>query len=73
MIDGHITLALHVEEYQRRLRDTARTAHIPSLPHQSIMKRKLGRLIIRLGERVQGECPSPPAIAEPAKVQLATH
>jgi hypothetical protein len=71
MIDGHITPALHVEEYQRRLRDTARTAHIPSLPREPVMKRKLGRLIIRLGERVHGQRPS--TIDEPAEVQLATH
>lgn len=72
MIDNNMNTTFHVvEEYQQRLRDSARNARVPAIPREPVLRRRLGRLIIGIGEFVQGQRPS--ANAEPADVRLATH
>jgi hypothetical protein len=57
-----------VEDYQERLRDSARQARIQAIPREPVMRRRLGRMIVSLGERIQGQRPS--AHSEPAHVRL---
>lgn len=72
MIDSFTELTFHfVEDHQRRLRDSARNARIQAIPREPVIRHRLGRLIIGLGELVQGQRPS--TNAEPADVRLATH
>ncbi|HEV2066431.1 MAG TPA: hypothetical protein VGR08_06320 [Thermomicrobiales bacterium] len=56
-----------VEDYQERLRDSARQARIQAIPQEPVMRRRLGRMMISLGERIQGQRA---AHAEPAQVQF---
>jgi len=57
-----------VEDYQERLRDSARQARIQAIPREPVMRRRLGRMMISLGERIQGQRAA--THAEPAPVQL---
>jgi len=56
-----------VEDYQERLRDSARQARIQAIPREPVMRRRLGRMMISLGERIQGQRA---AHAEPAHIHL---
>lgn len=73
MIDSFTSLTYHaVENHQQRLRDSARNARLHAIPREPVIRHRLGRLIIALGELVQGQRPSPTA-EQPADVRLATH
>lgn len=57
-----------VEDYQERLRDSARQARIRAIPREPVLRRRLGRMMISLGERIQGQRAA--AHADPLPVQL---
>ncbi len=72
MIDSFTNIMFpFVEDHQRRLRDSARNARLQAIPREPVLRHRLGRLLIALGELVQGQRPS--VDAEPADVRLATH
>jgi len=70
MMSSYINPPHVTEEYAQRLHDCARQTQFHRVPHDSVMRQRLGCWIIGLGERLQGQLP--PTAAEPAKVQLTT-
>lgn len=70
MIPSYINPSHVSEEYELRLHDRARNAEVQSVPRESMMRQRLGRLIIGLGEFVHGHCPS--TIEAPADVRWVT-
>lgn len=59
------------DEYAHRLQASACNARVRSLPHESVLRQRLGQLVISLGERVQGQQPS--SVTTPADLELATN
>ncbi len=70
MISSYINPSHVSEEYQLRLHDSARNLRVRSVPRQSMMRQRLGRLIIGMGEFVHQHRPS--TINEPADVRWVT-
>ncbi len=67
MIISYINPSHVTEEYEQRLQDSARNARFRSVRRESVIRQRLGRLIIGLREFVQGYRPS--TVDEPADVQ----
>ena len=59
------------EEYEQRLQEFARDARREGVPRELVMRRRLGRLIIGLGELVHGE--RVPTVNETADLRTATN
>jgi hypothetical protein len=70
MLPSFINPSHVTEEYEQRLQDSARNARFRSAPGDSVLRQRLGRWIIGLGELVHGHHPS--TIDEPANVQWVT-
>lgn len=58
MITNYINPSQVSEEYELRLQNSARNVSVPSVPRESVMRQRFGRLIIGLGEFVHGHRPS---------------
>jgi len=62
---------LHVtEEYAQRLQDCARNAHVRRAPRESVLRQRLGQVIMGLREFFPRRHPS--TIGEPADVRWVT-
>lgn len=59
-------------EYELRLQDSSRNVRVRSVPRESVMRQRLGRLIIGLGEFVHGHCPSTISAPIPCSSASAT-
>lgn len=70
MITSYINPSHVSEEYELRLQDSARNLGVQSVPRQPVMRQRLGRLIIGLGEFVHGHRPY--TIEAPADVRWVT-
>lgn len=71
MIPSYLNPSHVTEEYAQRLHDSARNARFRTIRRDFLLRQRLGRLIIGLGELIHGQHPSP--IAEPADVRVATN
>jgi hypothetical protein len=70
MIPSYINPSHVSEEYELRLHDRARNVGVQSVPRESVMHQRLGRLIIGLGQFVYRHRPS--TVSEPADGRWVT-
>ncbi len=59
MIPSYINASHVTEEYEQRLQDAARNSRARSDPGEPVMRQRIGRLIVGLGERVHGQRRTP--------------